>query len=62
MFWCNVLGYLKKKKFQKVEESKFFILFSRIISTQVKISSFKNPHIKIDLLLGGQNPLSYYIL
>jgi hypothetical protein len=28
-----------------------------------KISSFKNPHIKIDLLLlprGGQNPLSYY--
>ncbi len=30
-----------------------------------KISSFKNPHIKIDLLLllrRGQNPLSYYIL
>jgi hypothetical protein len=28
-----------------------------------KISSFKNPHIKIDLLLGtGQNPLSYYTL
>ncbi len=28
-----------------------------------KISYFKNPHIKIDLLLPrGQNPLSYYIL
>ncbi len=28
-------------------------------STQVKISSFKNPHIKIDLLPRGQIPLSY---
>jgi hypothetical protein len=30
-----------------------------------KISTFKNPHIKIDLLLlppRGQNPLSYFIL
>jgi len=29
-----------------------------------KLSSFKNPHIKIDLLLlpRGQNPLSYYTL
>ncbi len=27
------------------------------VSTQAKISSFKNPHIKIDLLLKGQNPL-----
>jgi hypothetical protein len=30
-----------------------------------KLSAFKNPHIKIDLLLllpRGQNPLSYYIL
>jgi hypothetical protein len=29
-----------------------------------KISSFKNPHIKLDLLLlpRGQNPLSYYTL
>jgi hypothetical protein len=34
------------------------------VSTQAKISSFKNPHIKIDLLLlpRGQNPLSYYTL
>jgi hypothetical protein len=33
------------------------------VSTQAKISSFKNPHIKIDLLLPrGQNPLSYYTL
>ncbi len=24
--------------------------------------SFKNPHIKIDLLLRGQNPLSYYTI
>jgi hypothetical protein len=32
--------------------------------TQTKISSFKNPHIKIDLLLlpRGQNPLRYYTL
>ncbi len=32
---------------------------------QAKISYFKNPHIKIDLLLlpsRGQNPLSYYTL
>jgi len=27
-----------------------------------KISSFKKPHIKINLLHGGQNPLSYYTL
>jgi hypothetical protein len=27
-----------------------------------KLSSFKNPPIKIDLLPRGQNPLSYYIL
>jgi hypothetical protein len=27
-----------------------------------KKSSFKNPHIKIDLLPRGQPPLSYYIL
>jgi hypothetical protein len=30
--------------------------------TQAKVSSFKNPHIKIDLLNGGQNPLSYYVM
>jgi hypothetical protein len=30
--------------------------------SQAKISSFKNPHIKIDLLPRGQNPLSYYTL
>ncbi len=29
---------------------------------EAKISSFKNPRIKIDLLTRGQNPLSYYIL
>ncbi len=32
------------------------------VSTQAKISSFKNPHIKTDLLPRSQNPLSYYIL
>jgi hypothetical protein len=36
------------------------------VSAQTKISTFKNPHIKIDLLLllpsRGQNPLSYYVL
>jgi hypothetical protein len=39
------------------------ILAKSQVSTQAKISSFKNPHIKVDLLLPrGQNPLSYYIL
>jgi hypothetical protein len=33
------------------------------VSTQAKISSFKNPHIRIQLLLPrGPNPLSYYTL
>jgi hypothetical protein len=37
------------------------------VSTEAKISSLKNPHIKIDLLLlprvpPPQNPLSYYTL
>jgi hypothetical protein len=34
------------------------------VSTQAKISSFKNPHIKIDLLLlpRGQNPLKLLYL
>jgi hypothetical protein len=34
------------------------------VSTQAKISAFKNPHINIDILLlpSGQNPLSYYTL
>jgi hypothetical protein len=34
------------------------------VSTQAKISSFENPHLRIDLLLSprGQNPLSHYIL
>jgi hypothetical protein len=30
------------------------------VSTQAKISSFKNPHMKLDLLPRDQNPLSYY--
>jgi hypothetical protein len=30
------------------------------VSKQAKISSFKNPHKKINLLPRGQNPLSYY--
>jgi hypothetical protein len=31
------------------------------VSTQAKISSFKTPRIKIDILLSrGRNPLSYY--
>ncbi len=32
------------------------------VSTQAKISSFKNPHIKIDLLPRGQNPVSLLYL
>jgi hypothetical protein len=38
-------------------------LYYSQVSTQAKISSFKNPHIKINLLLPrDQNPLSYYTL
>jgi hypothetical protein len=37
-------------------------LYYSQFSTQAKISSFKNPHIKVDLLPRGQNPLSYYTL
>jgi hypothetical protein len=38
-------------------------LYYSQVSTQAKISSFKNPHIKINLLLPrAQNPLSYYTL
>jgi hypothetical protein len=56
-----------KKKSSKRNPKSFKILQlcnSSQVSTQAKIPSFKNPHIKIDLLLlpRGQNPLSYYTL
>jgi hypothetical protein len=38
MFWCNVFGLSQKKNLlQKVEESIFYFLFSRIISIKKNI-------------------------
>jgi len=34
----------------------------RLMETQAQISSFKTPHIRVDLLPRGQYPLSYYTL
>jgi hypothetical protein len=45
--------------------SRFYNFVTNLkFSIQAKISSFKDPHMKIDLLLlpRGQNPLSYYTL
>jgi len=51
-----------EKNPQSFKDTKTLQLISSL--TQAKISSFKNPHIKIDLLLlpRGQNPLSDYTL
>jgi hypothetical protein len=58
--------YLIFKKYSKRNQnpSRYYNYITKSqVSTQAKISSFKNLHIKIDLLLPmGQNPLSYYIL
>ncbi len=57
---------LQKNPFKKTKILKAFynsIITNLKFQHKAKISSFKNPHIKIDLLLlpsMGQNPLSYY--
>jgi hypothetical protein len=51
----------KKKKNQNLLRYHNFIINLQV-STQAKISSFKNPRIKIDLLPRGQYSLSYYII
>jgi hypothetical protein len=60
---------IKKKTPQNPSRYYYYnsIITNLQVSTQAKISSFKNPHIKnkIDLLLllpRGQNPLNYYTL
>jgi hypothetical protein len=56
---------MQKYDLQKhpLKETKDVItLYYSQVSIQAKISSFKNPHIKVDLLPRGQNPLSYYTL
>jgi hypothetical protein len=61
---------MQKYNFQKILKKKpksfktLQLYNSSQVSTQAKISSFKNPHIKLELLLlpRGQNPLSYYTL
>jgi hypothetical protein len=40
----------------------FIVIYLSQVSTQAEISTFKNPHTKIDLLPRDQNPLSYYTL
>jgi hypothetical protein len=60
---------LQKKKSSKRNQNPSRSYYNSIITNlkfqhKTKISSFKNPHIKIDLLLlpRGQNPLSYSTL
>jgi hypothetical protein len=49
----------KKSSRKKWKSFKISSLYNKAqVSTQAKISSFENPHIKIDLLPRGQNPLS----
>ncbi len=55
--------YNLKKIFWKNQESfKINSITNLKFQHKPKISSFKNPHLKIDLLFRGQIPLSYYIL
>ncbi len=61
---------MQKCNFQKNPLKETIILQDNItlelishFNTSQNIASFKNPHLKIDLLLRrGQNPLSYYTL
>ncbi len=56
----NLQKFLQKKN---KNASRYYNSITNLkFQTQAKISSFKNPHIKIGLLLlpRGQNPLSYY--
>jgi hypothetical protein len=71
-FWKLKYFTMQKYNSQKnpLKETKilptyFNFITKSQVSTQAKLSSFKNPHIKRDLLLllpRGHNPLSYYIL
>jgi hypothetical protein len=64
---CKNIIFLKNKSSKRSQNPSRYhnsITQSQVSSTQeAKISSFKNPHIKIDLQLPrGQNPISYFTL
>jgi len=61
---CKNIIFKKSSKRNQNPSKAIITLYNQSqVSTQAKITSFKNPHIKIDLLLPrGQNPLSYYAL
>jgi tRNA/tmRNA/rRNA uracil-C5-methylase (TrmA/RlmC/RlmD family) len=59
---CKNITYKKSSKKRNQNRSRYYNSITNLkLQHKPKISSFKNPHIKIDLLLlpGGQNPLSY---
>jgi hypothetical protein len=57
----NVIFKKSSKKSQNLSRN-YNSITNLQVSTQAKISSFKNLHIKIGLLGRGQNPLNYYTL
>jgi hypothetical protein len=52
------------QKYNPLKETKILqdIMTLSQVATGAKISSFKNPGTRINLLPRGQNPLSYYTL
>jgi hypothetical protein len=60
---CKIIIFKKPSK-RKQKSFKILQLYNKSqVSTQTKTSSFKNAHMKIDLLLPrGQDPLSYCTL
>jgi hypothetical protein len=59
---CKNIVFKKSSKRNKNPSRYYNSTTNLKVSTQAKISSFKNPHIKIHLLPRGQNPLTYYTL
>jgi hypothetical protein len=57
----NIIFKKSLKRNQNPSRYYNFMTISQV-STQAKISSFKNPHMKIDIFPRGQNPISYYKL
>jgi hypothetical protein len=58
----QIFQHAKTKLIKRILQKKPKSITNLKFKTQAKISSFKNPHIKINLLPRGQNPLSYYAL
>jgi hypothetical protein len=59
---CKIIMFKKSSKRNQNPSRYYNYIAKSQVSRQAKISSFKNPHIKIDPLPRGQNPLSYYTL